>query len=146
MASWISMNASESRPMSSNVASRSSTTSASGRPTRSTRIRLRSSNSNFVCSGNAVSFGSGFQIDRCAERLQCGQLLQCRSASGGEEQVGEVEVSPMGRPETRRDHHVGELGVTGAGLELAEVHHLQQRVECAAPTLPLAGGLELRLL
>ena len=54
--SWISTNARESRPMSSNVASGSSTTFSSGRPTRSTRMRFTSSKVN--CSANTSSFSS----------------------------------------------------------------------------------------
>src|SRR4051794_26714071 len=75
------------------------------------------------------------EVDRPAQRLQRGQLLAGGLTPGGLEELREIEVAPVGRRELRRDRDVGERGVARARVELAQVHHLEQRVEHAAAPL-----------
>src|SRR5262249_6793957 len=151
-ASWISTNASESRPIDSKVVFGSSTTSLSGRPMRLMRMSLRSLNvnccatkilllSNEVVLSSPRTAGLVLLITLCMGKLrpgegaQIGHLLLGGLAPRGQEQVGQVEVAPAARPEPRRHHHVGPGRVPDAGVQLRQVHHLQQCLQHPRPPL-----------
>src|SRR5262249_55506021 len=147
-ASWISTNASESRPIDSKVVFGSSTTSLSGRPMRLMRMSLRSLKVNccatkiLLLSNEAVLSTRGprpaglvLLITLCMSELRPGEGAQVRQlllggpAPRGQEQVGQVEVAPDAGTELRRHHHVGPGRVPDAGVHLRQVHHLQQRLQ-----------------
>src|SRR5690348_16771757 len=103
IANCTSTKARESRPMSSKLVSGSSLMSASLRPTRSTRIRLRSSKVNVCCAAILRPPDLGGHRDLLERR----QALGGRLPAGLEEQVGEVEVAPAPWAEARCERHVG---------------------------------------
>ena len=137
IASWISTNASESSPMFSNVASGSSTTFSSGRPTRSTRMRLTSSNVN-VWSPLAPppTLVTAANCGRASD-AERGQLLLGRLAAGGRG-TGPPGRSRASSPGPKRGV-TDDVGRAPRARSLVsscdEVHHLEQRVEHAR-----AGG------
>src|SRR4051794_7570245 len=103
IASWISTNARESSPRSSNDWLGSLTVS-SGTPIRLTRMPFASSNVN----SRAAMY---YLLHRSGQGLESGQLLLGGLAARFEEQVGEMEVPPARRAEARRDRDVGARGV-----------------------------------
>src|SRR5438552_4283278 len=139
IASWISTNASESRPSCSKDRLGSSTTAASERPIRLTRMFLMSSNVNSCTGMRFLLLGRKARELGSGKRPEARELLGCGLAAGFEEQVGEMELPPGRGAESRRDRHVRERRMPLARGELREVHHLEQRVE--HPRARLALGL-----
>ena len=138
MASWISTNASESRPIDSNVASGSSTTSSSFKPDPLDENPLDVIEGERLSCHQLLLYASGHGYGlRPGQGLEGRELLLRRSPARHQEQVREMEVPPARRAETRSDGHVGQVGVPDARVELRQIHHLEQRLQHArAPLRP----------